>query len=81
MTDYEIQPDGREVAQKVDKAYELLFRLGGKESQVVLDDLRYFAERQCHVPGDPYSSAYNEGMRMMAQQIIDLANGDNNGRT
>jgi len=67
---------GQEVAAHVNRSYELLFRLGGKETEVVLDDLRYFAERQCHVPGDPQTSAYNEGMRMMAQTIINLANGE-----
>jgi len=41
--------------------------------QFIRKDLEYYATRQSHVPGDPYATAFQDGQRMLAQTILDLA--------
>lgn len=44
--------------------------LGGAHSECIIEDLKYYAKRQAHVPNDPYSTAFNDGLRTMATNIL-----------
>lgn len=59
----------RDDEEQIKKAYRAAFLAGG---EVMRNDLEYYANQKCHVPGDPHTSAYNEGMRIMARNFIML---------
>lgn len=44
--------------------------LAGSHSEIIMDDLKLYANGQSHVVGDPYTTAFNDGMRMMATNIL-----------
>ena len=56
---------------EVKRAYEKVFSTS--DGQTVLEDLDTAARQRCHTPNDPYTTAFNEGQRCMAQAIIDMA--------
>lgn len=45
----------------------------GQYGDLIRADLEYYAQRQSHVPGDPTESAFRDGQRMMAQNILMMA--------
>lgn len=51
--------------------------LAGAHGEIILDDLKLYANQQVHVAGDPYTTAYNDGMRVMARNILTLIEDDN----
>ncbi len=50
--------------------------LAGHHGEIITNDLKHYAQMQVHVPGDPYSTAYNDGMRTMATNILILIEGE-----
>ena len=44
--------------------------LAGQHGEIIIKDLKLYADRQSHVVGDPYSTAFNDGMRVMAKNIL-----------
>jgi len=44
--------------------------MSGANGEIIKKDLRYYANKESHVPGDPYTSAYNEGKRVMARNFL-----------
>ena len=71
MTDRKLQlkVTPRDNEEQIKKAYRAAFIAGG---EVMLRDLEYWANQKCHTPGDSHTSAYNEGMRIMARNFIML---------
>lgn len=59
---------GREIDQQIKKAY--VRALSGADGEILRKDLEFFANKTSHVPGDPYTSAYNEGKREMARNFL-----------
>lgn len=59
---------GREIEDQVRKAY--IKALSGANGDILRKDLEYYANMDCHVPNDPYTSAYNEGRRIMARNFL-----------
>ena len=56
------------ITDEIKKAY--LSALSGPNGEILRKDLEYYANMQCHVPGDPYTSAFNEGKRIMARNFL-----------
>lgn len=52
--------------------------LAGAHGEIILSDLTLQANQQVHVAGDPYTSAFNDGMRIMARNILTLIEDDDN---
>lgn len=52
------------------EAYRAVF--AAPLAEIVLDDLRKAFDRDTHVPGDPYTSAYNAGARAAYLRITHL---------
>ncbi len=50
--------------------------LTGSHGDIIMDDLRYYSMRQAHVPNDPYTTAFNDGMRTMATNILLTVEGE-----
>ena len=50
--------------------------LSGSHGDIVMADLKLYASKQAHVPGDPYTTAFNDGQRTMAQGILLLIEGE-----
>jgi len=48
----------------------------GPHSEIILNDLKFYANNQAHVPGDPYTTAFNDGMRTIANNIILMIEGE-----
>lgn len=46
--------------------------LGGQHGERIIEDLKFYAKRQAHVPNDPYSTAFNDGLRTMATNILTM---------
>jgi hypothetical protein len=46
--------------------------LGGAHGELIVEDLKFYAKRQAHVPNDPYSTAFNDGLRTMATNILTM---------
>jgi len=44
--------------------------LAGHHGEIIMTDLKHYADRQSHVPGDPYTTAFNDGLRTMAKNIL-----------
>lgn len=65
---------GRQIDDEVRKAYRAA--LSGHHGEVIREDLEYYANQQSHVPGDPYTSAFNDGMRVMARNFLILGEPD-----
>ncbi len=59
---------GRDIDEQIKKAYRRA--LSGPDGEVLRKDLEYFANMQCHVPGDPYTTSFNDGRRMMARNFL-----------
>lgn len=59
---------GREVEDQVRKAYRAA--LSGSNGDIIRKDLEYYANKTSHVAGDSHTSAFNEGMRVMARNFI-----------
>lgn len=66
-------PDNDELA-RLQSAWRVA--LAGAHSEIIIEDLSYYAKRQAHTPGDPYTSAFNDGMRTMATNILLMLEGD-----
>jgi len=60
--------NGRDIEDQVARAYQLLKTTAAWD--VVKKDLEYYANMDCHVPGDSHTSAYNEGKRVMARNFL-----------
>lgn len=63
-----------EQTDEVKKAYRSA--LAGPNGEVIRKDLEFFANMTCHVPGDPGTSAFNEGKRVMARNFLLLGEDD-----
>ena len=63
-----------EIDDELKKAYRSA--LAGPNGKIIRKDLKYQANRNCHVPGDPYTSALNEGKRIMARDFLLLGEAD-----
>ncbi len=50
--------------------------MSGPNGDVIRKDLEFYANKSSHVPGDPYTSAYNEGRRVMARNFLLLGEDD-----
>ncbi len=59
---------------EIRKAYRAA--LAGANGEVIRKDLEFYANKASHVPGDPYTSAYNEGKRVMARNFLMLGEDD-----
>ena len=59
-----------EIDEEIKKAYRSA--LAGSNGETLRKDLEFYANMTCHVPGDPYSSAFNEGKRVMARNFLML---------
>ncbi len=46
--------------------------LAGSHGEVIMEDLRFYAQQQAHQPGDPYTTAFNDGMRTIATNILNM---------
>ena len=59
--------------------YRMVFQ-GSDAGKRVLADIYRFAglDRQMHVPGDPFGTTFNDGMRRVALRIAKLLNEDDN---
>lgn len=57
-----------EISDELKKAYRSA--LAGPNGKVIRKDLEYTANMTCHVPGDPHTSAFNEGKRVMARNFL-----------
>ena len=44
--------------------------LAGSHGEIIMNDLKNYSQMQVHVPGDPYSTAFNDGLRTMAMNIL-----------
>jgi len=66
--------DGTNEVEKLRNAWRLA--LGGAHGEIILRDLQYYINRQSHIPGDPYSTAFNDGQRSMATNILALIEED-----
>lgn len=51
--------------------------LAGAHGEIIKNDLEVFANQRSHVAGDPYTTAFNDGTRMMARNILTLIEDDN----
>ncbi len=51
--------------------------LSGPHGDRIITDLSFYAKRQVHVPNDPYSTAFNDGLRTMATNILTMIEEDN----
>ena len=58
---------GREIDDQIKKAYRAAFIAGG---DVMRKDLEFLANQKAHTPGDPYDSAFKNGMRVMARNFL-----------
>jgi len=54
--------------KKVQAAWRIA--LGGPHGEIIMEDLKLYADSQSHVAGDPYTTAFNDGMRVMAKNIL-----------
>jgi len=59
-----------EIDDQIKKAYRAA--LSGANGEVLRKDLEFYANKQSHVPGDPYTTAYNDGQRIMARNFLIL---------
>lgn len=50
--------------------------LAGSHGEIIMDDLKLYANQQSHVAGDPYSTAFNDGQRIMARNILITIEGE-----
>lgn len=50
--------------------------LAGSHGEIIMSDLKFYANQQAHVPGDPYTTAFNDGQRTMAQNILLMIEGE-----
>lgn len=50
----------------------------GHHGEIIKNDLKFYATKQAHVPNDPYSTAYNDGMRTIATNILTMVEGEEN---
>ena len=50
--------------------------LAGEYGDTIIRDLKYYASRQVHTPGDPYTTAFNDGQRVMAANILQMVEED-----
>lgn len=60
--------------KQLNKAYKQLFTKENESGKIVLKDLFSFCnmDKSTFVEGDPYSSAYNEGMRRVYLRIAGM---------
>jgi len=68
MTDGQLQTDKLQTAWRI--------ALAGPHGDIIIEDLEFYASRQAHVPHDPYSTAFNDGLRTMATNILQLIKDD-----
>jgi hypothetical protein len=66
----------KEELAEISKAYRSV--LAGPSGKIVRKDLEYTVNMTCHVPGDPHTSAFNEGKRIMARNFLLLGEADEN---
>lgn len=52
--------------------------LSGPHGDRIIKDLNFYARRQVHVPNDPYSTAFNDGLRTMATNILIMIEDEDN---
>ena len=57
-----------QVDEQIKKAYRAAF--AGANGEILRKDIEFYANKSCHVPGDSHTSAYNEGMRIMARNWL-----------
>ena len=70
------QVDDNNELKKLQAAWRIA--LSGAHGEIVMADLKLYANQQSHVVGDPYTTAFNDGMRIMARNILTLIEDDNN---
>lgn len=62
--------EGAQGTQGVEpKVYHSLFQTSGEGQQVLVELQNMFELRSSHVPGDPYTTAFNEGQRSVMLYI------------
>jgi hypothetical protein len=54
--------------EDLERIYSRLF--DGSDGELFRKDLEYYLLMDCHVPGDPQSTAYNLGKRDMARLLL-----------
>ncbi len=69
------KPVDNKETDKLQSAWRLA--LSGAHGDRIIEDLTFYAKRQAHVPNDPYSTAFNDGLRTMATNILTMIEGDN----
>lgn len=66
--------DSQDEFAKLQAAWQMAF--AGAHSEIIIEDLNFYAKRQAHVPNDPYTTAFNDGMRTMATNILIMIEGN-----
>ena len=64
----DLKQSGREEDEQIRKAYAAA--LSGKNGEILIKDLRYYANKTSHTPGYPYTTAYKDGQRTMARNFL-----------
>jgi len=59
-----------EEKDEIQRAWSRVFE--GEYGKVIKQELEYFLLMDCHVPGDPYATAYNAGRQTLARNILIL---------
>jgi len=54
--------------KKITEAWRIA--LTGTHGDIIKEDLRYYSTMQAHVANDPYTTAFNDGLRTMATNIL-----------
>lgn len=60
--------------RKIIAAWYMVMR--GEYGELIRKDLEYYANRQSHYIGDPYETAFRDGQRMLAQNILLMADSE-----
>lgn len=68
MTEKKKPSKSGEISDELKKAYRSA--LAGPNGLVIRKDLEFYANMTCHVAGDPHTSAFNEGKRIMARNFL-----------
>jgi len=50
--------------------------LNGVDGDIIRTELEYYTKRRSHVTGDSHATAFNDGQRMLAQNILSMADDD-----
>lgn len=63
-----------DIEEKIRVAWAIVLK--GAYGEFIRKDLEYYAQRQSHTPGDPCETAFRDGQRIMAQNILLTASED-----